>query len=166
MPKIANLVLSISREDAAWLAGLYDGEGCLSQQGKTKHRYWVLAISMTDEDVVRRAYEVTKAGCFMGPLTCPSLAKYKPVYRWSVNSQQAIYEVTRAMLPWLGERRSAKVAEFVADYEAREARRLICSKGLHQRQSRGGTCNSCAAAAMAVKRAAKKATTASGLATK
>jgi hypothetical protein len=48
-------IRNIPQTDAAWLAGLFEGEGYLSRIPGNGVR---MGINMCDEDVVRRAYEL------------------------------------------------------------------------------------------------------------
>lgn len=93
-----------------WLAGLYEGEGCLSCTGDT----WNITLSMTDEDVVRRAH--LSAG--VGQVTELSQREehWKPQWRWTVSKREDVFAVVTALLPYLGKRRSAKVHEFLQWY--------------------------------------------------
>lgn len=99
----------LDRVDAAWLAGLLDGEGCFdSPRGLPRIR-----VGMTDHDVVLRAADLMTASTHL-ELRAPR----KPMLRAQVTGDRAV-GIMRAVLPWLGSRRSAKVTEIVMGHEAR-----------------------------------------------
>jgi hypothetical protein len=92
--------------DIAWLAGLVEGEGCLSlHSGK----YPALAIRMSDEDVIRRAANLLGTR-ITGPYK--TRENYKPTWLCQVNgSLAASWIMTLYVL--LGERRQAKAREII-----------------------------------------------------
>lgn len=106
----------IHREDAAWLAGLLDGEGCFdSPRGNPRVR-----VKMSDLDVVLRAADV------MGATTYNENSwreDYKPLMVAQTTGDNAV-AVMRAILPWLGSRRSAKVTEIITAHTAKKAGRI------------------------------------------
>lgn len=100
----------LHREDAAWLAGLLDGEGCFdSPRGRPRVR-----VVMSDFDVVLRA-----ADLMSGTTSTQERPERKPMMCAQVSGEHAI-EIMRAVLPWLGSRRSAKVTEIVTEHAARK----------------------------------------------
>ncbi len=95
--------------ETAWAAGLFEGEGCI-HVGTQKGRWprVVLTLGMTDRDVVERFALFAEVGAIhIRQSTRPEWAEF---YAWSVAGKKA-ESVLRAMLPWLGERRSAKARE-------------------------------------------------------
>lgn len=106
----------LHREDAAWLAGLLDGEGCFdAPRGNPRIR-----VKMSDLDVVLRAADV------MGASTHHEAARpgHKPLLVAQLTGERAV-GVMRAVLPWLGSRRSAKVTDLTLAYEARHRRNVV-----------------------------------------
>ena len=100
-----------TRENLAWLAGLFEGEGCIStHQGKTGRAYWILQIQMTDEDVVRRAAEVAGAGMVTGPYSSRRENR-KPQWAWRACKRGDVYALLVALWPWLRTRRRARARE-------------------------------------------------------
>lgn len=108
----------LSREDRAWLAGLIDGEGCLdSPRGNPRIR-----IRMGDLDVILRAADAmgnpnvyTEVDSRRTVLGTPRT----PMHCAQITGDRAV-AVMRAVLPWLGSRRSAKVVEIITAHEARK----------------------------------------------
>jgi hypothetical protein len=106
------------REDVIWLAGLLEGEGCFlvhpDRRTPGSRSNLRVALQMTDHDVVDRAYSVFPIGG-SGPREVSAansgghLGK-KP--HWCVYWHAANAEIVmRAVLPFMGKRRSAKILE-------------------------------------------------------
>ena len=88
---------------AAWLAGIIDGEGCLdAPRGNARVR-----IKMTDHDVVLRAALLMDAKTY---LEIQEGRKPALVAQVTGAKAQAVLEAT---LPYLGSRRSAKATEIL-----------------------------------------------------
>jgi hypothetical protein len=107
-------------QDVAWLAGLYEGEGSLlptRRRGRVDG--WRLSITMTDEDIVRRVHGITGRGSVI-PIP-RQRDDWKDAWRWGVNRRDHIAVIVRALLPYLGKRRSADVAEFLRWYDDQPA---------------------------------------------
>ena len=104
---------------AAWLAGIIDGEGCLdSPRGNPRVR-----IKMTDHDVVLRAALLMKAKTHL-----EMVPDRKPALVAQITGEAAM-AVMEAVLPHLGSRRAAKATEIllnrrVKNYQGRTAAKL------------------------------------------
>ena len=98
------------REGAIWLAGLYEGEGCLSayyhpERASTKtRRTWAVAIGMTDRDVVEKVKKVFGAG---NVRVQNRKAPRKTFYLWRITKRSEVYYFLAMIYPWLGKRRRA-----------------------------------------------------------
>ena len=92
-----------------WAAGLFEGEGtaCLDKNG-----YPVLAIHMTDEDVLLHFLEVVGLGRINGPYTYTN-PKYKPYWTWHASCDDA-KDVALMFVPYLGMRRLEQVSKLFA----------------------------------------------------
>lgn len=100
----------------AWLAGLFEGEGCLSRNPNQNGSYWRFQISMTDPDVIRRA----QAAAGMGLVSTSQKAPPRRLlWNWKVNQAEHIYAILAAVYPFLGTRRARKALEFFAWYRQR-----------------------------------------------
>ena len=86
----------------AWLAGLFEGEGCIYLRKKDGSP--VLLISMTDEDIICRVYATTGVGYvnYREPIG------KKSVWRWSVQKWSDVGNILETLLPLLGIRRAEK----------------------------------------------------------
>jgi hypothetical protein len=100
----------------AWAAGIYEGEGSVCPNGGSR---WQIAIISTDEDVVRRFWEIVQRGTVYGPYggvssTNKRLRRHKPYWRWACSNRDGILDVARRFGPYLSRRRAARMAEAVA----------------------------------------------------
>jgi len=103
---------STEREQLAWAAGLFEGEGCFGAYHRQKQRTVIASLAMTDGDVVRRFAAVIGIGQARGPRQ--RRPNEQPMYEWSVQSAPDVLKVISLLSPWLGERRKAKSIEVAA----------------------------------------------------
>lgn len=92
----------MSEAEVAWLAGLVEGEGSFHLHRGRRPR---LQVSMTDEDVIRKAHAMVGVGSVGGPYQ--SEGKRKAYWQWNVYGA----EVIELLLPHLGLRRAARAQE-------------------------------------------------------
>lgn len=104
-----------SREDVAWAAGLFEGEGNISGYAKAR-RGFRLALWMTDADVVKRFSDIVQVGSFGGPYNYPSAPNSKPLYRWRTGSFEHGQYVLAMLWPYLGIRRKQRAREVLCNY--------------------------------------------------
>lgn len=90
---------NISELDAAWLAGLFEGEGCISDHGPTSVR---LTIQMLDEDIIRRVSQLTHK---YEPYSVDREQYSKPMWYWVASWRPDVEELLHTMIPFFGERR-------------------------------------------------------------
>lgn len=89
--------------DAAWAAGLFEGEGCIdSPNGRPR-----LQLNTTDEDVARR-FQAIVGGKVWGPYTTGT---HKPYWHWGVNRLDQVLDIAEMFFPYLGDRRLGKFVE-------------------------------------------------------
>jgi hypothetical protein len=101
-----------TRDDLIWLAGLLEGEGTFdSHRGK----YPRIRLAMTDRDVVGRAASLMDAKIRLSLHAAPA----KPTWHAEISGEKAA-EVMRLILPFMGTRRSAKIAEVLAVHHFRQ----------------------------------------------
>jgi hypothetical protein len=103
----------VSIKDIAWLAGLAEGECCLTLHRKL---YPQIQLAMADEDVIRRAaalFGVATTYCYP-----PTLRGYKPVYRCYVNGTKAVGWMM-TLYSFMGERRKSKIREILNFWRTR-----------------------------------------------
>jgi hypothetical protein len=104
-----------SRENLAWAAGLFEGEGCIAIKPGTVQ----LQLGMSDEDVVRRFWKVVGMGKVYGPYQDKRKATHKLMWTWSVSGSQMSQALLAAMWSFLGARRRGRAAEAIASCAAR-----------------------------------------------
>jgi len=103
----------IGTHDAAWLAGLFEGEGTIIIRSK----YVRLVINMTDRDVIERVDSLVPTP--NGPILRPrAKAHHKDQYTWQAARADIVKSLLLAMLPWFGARRRSRAlaALFVIDH--------------------------------------------------
>lgn len=105
----------MSEVQAAWLAGLLDGEGCFDSPRDNPR----IRVKMSDLDVVLRAADLMDAKTYM-ERTPMHFDYYKPCMVAQITGDRAV-AVMRAVLPYLGSRRSGKVTELILAHTARQA---------------------------------------------
>ena len=106
---------NVPSEDLHWLAGLLEGEGTFLTGPPSAPRHPVLAVQMTDEDVVVRVATMfgRKASCWT-----PREARWQPTYIARVTGAKAVAWMT-ALRPLMGSRRQTQIDRAVASYEPR-----------------------------------------------
>lgn len=103
----------MTEAETAWLAGIIEGEGCLDLHGPHGHGRRPklrVRVEMRDLDIVRRA------GALMGtysPWRRPPRNEASETFTACVTSAKA-ERVMQAILPYMGERRSAKINELLS----------------------------------------------------
>jgi hypothetical protein len=118
----------------AWLAGLLEGEGYFgmikNHVGGKVYRYPRIGVSMTDKDVIDRVGALWGVKTF---ILQPAISGRKTQYRVTVSGGSAATWM-RDLLPWMGARRSRRITEILAEYDAREPvqvrRARACSKAV------------------------------------
>ncbi len=112
----------VSKAQTMWVAGLLEGEGCFliywktSTTGETYPAYRI-SCNMTDEDVLQRLSEWTgNVAKITGPYDLGN-PKHKPFWRWHIHKRAYVQDLCEKILPYMGERRSAKIRELLATAE-------------------------------------------------
>lgn len=103
----------MKREDVAWAAGLFEGEGSFVLTRYPTRLCPHVALQMTDEDVVRRFASVLGFGTIS--VRQPRRDGYKTAWLWQT-SRFETFQATGAMFwPWLGNRRRQRWAEIMRE---------------------------------------------------
>lgn len=136
--------------EAAWLAGIIEGEGCIALVTKTSAR---LTVSMTDEDVVKHLYTVT----MMGTVKRYPKPPHKDRYVWAVGERDDLLDILTAIRPWMGARRGARIDEVLSRLEKNPGRMREIEHGTvsgYHKELRDGVrnCASCKLAYNAARR--------------
>ena len=105
----------MTREDLAWAAGLFEGEGCFSPRRPSgrKSMHLHAAVTSTDRDVIERFAQILEFG-HINYSARKARPHHTPTYRWFVNGEEVerLYELLE---PWLCGRRRARYAELLAE---------------------------------------------------
>lgn len=102
-----------NRDDIVWLAGLLEGEGCFDLHKGVSPR---VRLTMTDRDVVGRAASLFGSTARLTLRAAPTRST------WHAEKQgEAAAQIMAAVLPYMGARRSAKIAEVLAAYRLRRS---------------------------------------------
>jgi hypothetical protein len=112
----------VKETDIAWAAGLFEGEGCISREGGSRGgRRWRLIIQMNDRDVVDRYREIVEQIAQHQSVAKTYIVNPRKYYRdgfdrqvsycYKVARRASLLAILTAFLPYLGQRRSAKVRE-------------------------------------------------------
>ncbi len=113
-----------SAEERAWLAGIFEGEGCFSgrfESGPGKDRTVTAKVAMSDRDTVEKFHRLIGLGNISGP-HLDSRGKSKPMWKWTVSSFELFQQTVCYLWPWLGERRRAKATELLKGYSSWQPR--------------------------------------------
>lgn len=111
-----------SESEVAWLAGLFEGEGCMSiaKNGGTR-----LTVRMTDRDVIDRIDAMFPSTRIQ--IVQPSAKGYKSPpktqHAWRMSDPIKVREILNLLLPWFGERRAAKARDVLHHLDTRPGQR-------------------------------------------
>ena len=140
-------------EETAWLAGLLEGEGafgCSGAKARPQSRTLRIQLNMTDEDVVR------KAAVLMENAPVYRYSKKKDTSRAIKSTKDAFHtyvvgygaeRIMELILPYMGNRRTARINEVLALYRSRPVKLRERNKmaDCHPDRSNkgGGLCAEC-----------------------
>ncbi|UDL14635.1 LAGLIDADG endonuclease [Arthrobacter phage KeAlii] len=110
-----------NRDDLLWLAGLLEGEGTFDAH---RGKYPRIRLAMTDRDIVGRAASLMDAKIRLSLHTAPA----KPTWHTEISGQRAA-EIMSQILPFMGTRRSGKIAEVLAVHHFRQKAAVVAGKG-------------------------------------
>jgi hypothetical protein len=102
----------ITEVDAAWIAGVLEGEGCWTT--KNGRSSWTVAVRMTDRDIVERLALLTGIGRLSRE---ESTRGHKTAWIWQVCARPHREWLTLRVWPWLGSRRRARIKELWPEIE-------------------------------------------------
>lgn len=111
-----------SETEIAYLAGIFDGEGCLGYHGTIRsdtnkpRDNWVIELQMSDEDVVKRFADYIDNSIRI----CKKLDNRKQIWRTQTGKRDSIFRIVCDFYPYLSARRREKCDEFIAWYEAKQ----------------------------------------------
>ncbi len=125
--------------EIAWAAGLFEGEGSISiPREETGFQSLRAGLGMTDFDVVARFQDVIRVG------RCRPYREERPHWKalmqWTACGAEAVSAVV-LMLPYLGERRTARAVECLAWFRDRHVAECVgCGARFVRANARGRYC--------------------------
>lgn len=133
----------------AWIAGIVEGEGAifvypkLTRKGERYYAYRV-SVNMCDGDVLERLKSWSGLGRLSGPHKNGTTG-HRPIYRWNADRRTDIEDFLKAIYPFMGKRRSARIDEVFATMKGNPPRK-IWEHGTRQGYETGCRCAGCTAA--------------------
>lgn len=116
----------VTREQFAWAAGLFEGEGCFyGDKGKQP----AATLVSTDLDRIQLFAQIVGIG---NVVPRKKLEGRKQAYHWQVNSFEKVQHVAAVLWEWLGPRRKAKAVEVLRVHRGRPPKNGIkthCKRG-------------------------------------
>jgi hypothetical protein len=115
--------------DAAWLAGLLEGEGYfqITKSRPNNPIQVLIRLSMTDNDVVEKAAKLLNV-----PINCKAqTTEKKTIYSISLSRRDDVEKVLLQILPHMGSRRSGRINECL---ETIKERRQVLSETRRDQQ--------------------------------
>ena len=126
--------MKVNREDLAWAAGLFEGEGNFSFYATKGSRRRVMArLTTTDDDVLQKFKSIVGLGQIYGPFM-PNKGK-KLAWTWSTTTFEEAQAVVALFWDWLGARRKLAASSMLQQYHAVKTRPMAPFK-LSQRHSK------------------------------
>ena len=103
-----------------WVAGLFEGEGWLSYD-KCNDSY-ELGLLSTDLDVMWDLYEALGLRGNLNAVRKDHNQPdhYKPRQTWRTRKRDLVFELVQELYPYMGERRRAKMDEFIEWYQEKK----------------------------------------------
>ena len=119
-----------SELEAAWAAGLFDGEGTFEARRIAGKRtsWWAVSMSIPQSSTgaipepLTRFRAAVRVGNITGPRIVPSPWSKLPQYRWRVDGRHVVSAAARVIWPWLGPVKRAELRDAVdhLDPDARD----------------------------------------------
>lgn len=113
---MSRITANWTRENLAWAAGLFEGEGSIGRHNLKRggRPQWRMTMASTDEDVLRRFHEIVGVGHISGPY-CHKNPKHKPYWQWCNIRRAWVFALLVAFWPWLCMRRREKAAQAIQE---------------------------------------------------
>ncbi len=110
-------MIQIDREQLAWAAGIFEGEGSISVSGSNNRNHIGLQMGSTDYDVVATFYRIVGVGHIYGPYVRG--VNRKPLMAWQTGKFEDAQATLAMLWPWLHERRQATVVSALKTWHER-----------------------------------------------
>lgn len=93
--------MAVDREELAWAAGFFDGEGCTSVYSRSlqSRDYWVvqLSVSQIHADTLERFRAAVGVGQMFGPYSRTG----NDIYTFKVSGYEKVQAIIAMLWPWL-----------------------------------------------------------------
>jgi hypothetical protein len=109
------------REDLAWLAGFWDGEGCVSALNtENAKNYPVLSISQAGDEGKELCYRVAQIAGVRASISGPHRGRpgNKPAWKVRISGHERVQAVMAACWPWLSRTKREQAALVLLAYRA------------------------------------------------
>lgn len=101
------------REELAWAAGFYEGDGTIGCYGKGHGLH--MKVVQVDPEPALKFHEVVGVGRISGPIHQPShTPNQRPYFMWRVSSFEHVQAVVAMLWPWLSCRRKDQARKALA----------------------------------------------------
>lgn len=107
-------LVGFDREELAWAAGLFDGEGCTSW-ANARHRQPSMSVAMTTEADVRRFHAAVGGIGTVVARNAPSLESFQPQWRWRTAGRWSCQAVLALLWFKLGQQKRNQYRKVVAE---------------------------------------------------
>lgn len=101
----------MNREELAWAAGFFDGEGCFNapmQKARGRHSLQA-TVSQVHTETLERFREAVGFGVIYGPIQ----RTVRPIWTWKVGSYEQVQMLMCVLWPWLSPPKKPQAAEAV-----------------------------------------------------
>ena len=95
-----------NREELAWVAGFFDGEGCCTfktngNKNGYERKYAIITVSQVDPEVLEKCRRITGLGQVGGQYK-PKQPNCQPSYRWRIQKFEEVQACIAMIWEWLG----------------------------------------------------------------
>lgn len=123
---------TFSREDLAWAAGIFDGEGNAGGGLRRRHRWICASIAQAHQELPDRFCRVVSVGSVKGPYR-PKYPNGLPYWVWTANQLETVQHVAAVLWPWLGSVKRDQLARAITGYRGAVPEYLLCPHGIPSR---------------------------------
>jgi hypothetical protein len=136
------MIVCMDIDDAAWIAGYLEGEGCFFAQVSSRGYVRIgVKVNSTDGDVLQHLCSLIPQGRMRGPAPPhKNSLGTKPLWHWELHVRVAVVELINQIRPWMSVRRTAQIDALLACHTSRPALRTGRLRGpaAHGTESRWG----------------------------
>lgn len=120
---------TLSREELAWAAGFFDGEGCTyAMKRSDAYTRVALDVGQVNKDTLERfRAAVGGLGSVVGPYSHRARPQSKPIYQYRASSFEDVQAVLAMLWAWLGPHKREQALTAMA--KATPYRSVACKRG-------------------------------------